>query len=436
MCRINETKTRINKIDLDENGFWQEPSTIKNLYDTIVDNDLNSLTLLARNGFDFNQFDDAQFEDLSETVDTTPLVLAIDCGYTDMVEALIIAGADVNLKVNEREPIYYAMSNDDTEMVKILVQYGANTKELKQAIKQYGEKILYYFNVDLEEINTTSEIIFGKEEYTKLCKAQKKKKKINILDKLYKNILSNNYEAVEKFVKNEEISDLIKYCINFFTDFTEIEFKGSLSQIKMMLTLLNSDYDITKYSCTGHSPYHDLIMSEKINQFALVILSLKMDISSEINYVGNDGFNAIHRAINDCDLFTLCALLTAGGNPNQATQEGKSPYILAFEAKSNSTEMIYVLSKYGVNLREEDIKTINSYSPDAVSKINASLEELDLNKINDIIDIFHKDSWEKILGMDIDTGMQHIKELVYGDDLYEDIFTQDSVVVNMNNIYT
>ncbi|WP_422107437.1 ankyrin repeat domain-containing protein [Winogradskyella sp.] len=61
-----------------------------------------------------------------EIVEVSPLCKAVATGNTELVKTLIEQGADVNAKSNGMAPIHYAAKYNRVEMIKTLITAGAD----------------------------------------------------------------------------------------------------------------------------------------------------------------------------------------------------------------------------------------------------------------------------------------------------------------------
>lgn len=201
---------------------------------------------------------------------------------------------------------------------------------------------------------------------------------------------------------------------------------------KMMIALIQADYDIARADGEGITTYDRLKSLEPANGVALCLLGANADISDEINAIGEDGMNDVHRAIKAGQEQTLSILLASGGDSNIPMSDGTLPIILAMQSKLNMSEMFYVLVKNGANVSGFDIEAIKGLEslgtvidPKTTKYIAAARDGSLSDPAMDVnMKIADKSFWQKITSMSLDQISLIIGRFMSGD---FDISDQDSV---------
>ena len=92
---------------------------LEEIFHAIEDGDFEAVNKAISDGFDFNN---AIFEG------QTPLHMAADLGYKEIVELLLTNGADVNAKANDgKTPLDWAIEKNRTETADLLRKHGGKT---------------------------------------------------------------------------------------------------------------------------------------------------------------------------------------------------------------------------------------------------------------------------------------------------------------------
>ena len=83
---------------------------------------LSMSTVNATNDTSISEVNDVTFS----VIEVSPLCKAVATGNTDLVKTLIDQGADVNAKSNGMGPIHYAAKYNRVEIIKLLITAGAD----------------------------------------------------------------------------------------------------------------------------------------------------------------------------------------------------------------------------------------------------------------------------------------------------------------------
>jgi ankyrin repeat protein len=131
-------------------GFSVLPVFVRgnqDLYDAIAQRDLNRVQALLRQGADPNstwrgfQFLNPRAKDRRRRFDDPPLIRAIQLNHSEIAEALLDKGADVNARDASGTPaLMLAAQQGQTAVVKLLLHRGADV----QATDRYGNTVLRY----------------------------------------------------------------------------------------------------------------------------------------------------------------------------------------------------------------------------------------------------------------------------------------------------
>ncbi len=228
------------------------------------------------------------------------------------------------------------------------------------AVAKHGVNILSQLNVgesfvkDLGIVFSDTEIVkaeYAEQHETSLIVFKAEEEEIDI----GKAFSECDIEIVVQYVKDSSIPEANKYGGNLFSG---AAMQNTPKYTKMMIALIQAGYDIARADGEGITTYDRLKSLEPANGVALCLLGANADISDEINAIGEDGMNDVHRAIQAGQEQTLSILLASGGDPNIPISDGILPIILAMQSKLNMSEMFYVLVKNGADISGFDIEAV------------------------------------------------------------------------------
>jgi ankyrin repeat protein len=357
-----------------------------------------------------------------EFSDCTAAIFAARRGDIEMLLFLARSGADLNLKdALGMSALMYGTQHQDREItigiVKVLISMGADTSQFNNLIKQYGHSILRKLGVKSEFTKEISNLLQSPSEVRLAYSLShdlspithnteennKEKIKLTKARDLFNNL---KLEEISEYVKDSSIPETDKYIINFFV---EAASNPTSENIKKMIILVQSKYDISRANSDGKTAYELLKAFNLPNGIALSLLGSNSDVASEINKIGEDGLNDIHRAIKAGKFQTLLVLLTSGGDPNMPTKNGKLPLSLVMESKLNMSEMFYFLIKNGAKIDDYNLDNIQKLAhydmidPSSVTLMKAAKDgELKCLKLDEMLKKIEKSFWQKITLLDYD----------------------------------
>jgi ankyrin repeat protein len=346
----------------------------------------------------------------------TSVILATQRGHVETLLLLARLGAKLDIKdASGMSAILYAMQHKTkaVKLMKTLVGMGADVSYLKGVIEKWGYNILTKLGVDseltkdfgkmLSDIDTVKLKYASKHDVSKILIISKESKVDYDISEAFKNC---DIDTMIKFVTDSLIPESDKFIPNLFVG---AAMQATPKYTQMMIAMIKAGCDISKADKNKDTAYKLLMGFNKINGTALSLLGANADISSEINKIGQDGLNDIHRAIKLGNLQTLGILLSSGGNPNLATKGGKLPLVLAMESKYNMSEMLYILIKNGAKIKGFDLKYVqklvdnNEIDPDSVKLLKKSKNnELEDYKMDELMRLLDKSFWQKIILLDQD----------------------------------
>lgn len=295
--------------------------------------------------------------DTEDRYSRTPLTLAVECRYTDLVRALIEAGANVNLN----QPLITAIgSNDDSvpdaELVMLLINTGADVdqtdkQDLKTALMQaviFGDadivEILIDYGADVNKKNSSGETALS------IAKHRHSEQIVEIL-------LAN--QATDSFAPIEAISPTLNALLNS-------ERSKKMAKVREMLSA-----DINSRDEQGRTVL--IYAISKVDDF----LGFPCDIFAElvkiqgieINAQDDEGTTALMKAALNRNPSYTQMLLDAGAKVNMENNEGQTA--LGFAVFANHVDVTRLLIAHGTNVNagNNTWKTpiVTAYSPEMLN---------------------------------------------------------------------
>lgn len=230
--------------------------------------------------------------------------LAAACGFTDMVEVLLVAGADINIADKDDlgyTPLIRATKEGKLSMVQFLVEKGA---DLEKGDTREGTPLLHS------------------------CIAAHK----DILDYLISK--GANADAADnrgqtplhylcQYAKQWGEGSMIVKAINSVGNIVESREKTRFAQhTEIFETLLAASVDINRETNYGYTPLH---WAANTNTWQFVKLLIAAD--ADIHHANTNGYTPLHGGA-DTGAFESCArLLDFGADKNVADKYGFTPLI-------------------------------------------------------------------------------------------------------------
>ena len=138
------------------------------------------------------------------------------------------------------------------------------------------------------------------------------------------------------------------------------------------------------------------------------MLGANTDISAQINAIGEDGMNDVHRAIIAGKEQTLSVLLACGGDPNLPMSNGPTPMMLAMKSKVNMAEMFYILVKNGADVSVYNMQAVEDLAEVGVIIDPETVKYLKAARSGNLLDsemeslIIDKSFWQKVPLLDLE----------------------------------
>jgi len=291
-----------------------------------------AIVMFAKAGSDVNQLIVTDEPNMA----LSPLVLAIQAGNVEAVCALIECGANVELLASGMSPILYAIQHKEKalELTQILLYKGANIELLKGAIEKHGVDILKTaLNVSEGAVKELSMLFADQEnvlqDYT-LPFETDGLMPLEIVKEIDLNIQRDfaacDIDKIIAYTQHPNISEHDKYAANLFV---AAGMQNNLEYTKLMMSLIQTGYSINHIDSDGMTSIQRVA---GLNDNNGIILGLLLELDADVNELGNDGFNAVHNAINAGNYVTLDILLAAGGKINLAAKDGTLPMTMVMQS--------------------------------------------------------------------------------------------------------
>lgn len=252
----------------------------------------------------------------------SPAILAAQGGHVETLLVLARLGADLDIKVNGMSAVMFAIQHKtkSVALTKTLIGMGADVSLLKGVVVKHGAKILLKLGVSQKFVGELGNILSNPEEVKSqyalehnvapiiFKDSDSKEKELDVKEgiDISKAFSECDIDAVIKYVQDPSIPEKNKYGANLFVAAAA---QRSIEYTKMMVALIQAGYDISRADGKGIEAYTRLKMLDAASGVALCLLGTNTDISKQINAIGKDGMNDVHRAIIAGKEQTLSVLL-------------------------------------------------------------------------------------------------------------------------------
>ena len=158
----------------------------------------------------------------------------------------------------------------------------------------------------------------------------------------------------------------------------------------------------------GLLAYERLKALDAASGVALCLLGANADISEQINAIGEDGMNDVHRAIIAGKEQTLSVLLACGGDANLPMSDGTLPMTLVMKSKVNMSEMFYILVKNGTDVSSYDMQAVEKLAESGIVIDPETVKYLKAARSDNLFDsemealITDKAFWQKVPLLDLE----------------------------------
>lgn len=389
-----------------------------------------SVVSFARDGADVNML----IESSDRFNGMSPAILAAQGGRVETLLVLARLGADLDIKVNGMSAAMFAIQHKtkSVDLTKTLIGMGADVSLLKGAVVKHGAKVLLQLGVSQENVKELGDIISNPEEVKSqyilehnvspiiFKEPDSKEEEINVKEEIDigKAFSECDIDSVIKYVQDSSIQEGDKYGANLFVAAAA---QRSIEYTKMMVALIQAGYDISRADGEGVEAYTRLKMLNAASGVALCLLGANTDISGQINAIGKDGMNDVHRAIIAGKYQTLSVLLACGGNPNLPMSDGALPVTLVMKSKFNMAEMFYILVKNGVDVSSYDMQAVKKFAstglvidPEVVKYLQAAKSGKLFDSEKEAL-ITDKSFWQKVPLLDLEQVSLLITKFIKGE---------------------
>ncbi|CAH1788726.1 unnamed protein product [Owenia fusiformis] len=298
----------------------------------------------------------------------TPLYVAYQGGYKEIVELLLSKGADINSKNGNGVPLVF--SNPELDMVKFAVSKGADIHQgftggnaVNLAIDSPypgGEELLRYFldegvhaiwvenrqgKLPYESAVFQDEQGFampGEESFVSILDnfllKMARKNNVKFFEKLRDNYIlilnprGADGKSVRDIATENKFSKIVDILDNAKTYFESVD--------KMVASLFNTDTiksAITKdgVNINALNKRGASVLQAAINNKKADIVDFLLEHKADVNATNRKLFTALHHAVSKMDLETVEKLIKRGANLNARNIEGMTPLEIAFTVKQS-----------------------------------------------------------------------------------------------------
>ncbi len=350
----------------------------------------------------------------------TPAILAVQGGHVETLLALARLDADLDIKVNGMSAAMFAIQHKtkSISLTKTLIGMGADVSLLTGAVDKHGVEILSQLGVEqfaeeLGDILTNPEEV--KSQYALehnvapiiFKNVSGKEESLDVVEEIDigKAFTECDIDTVVEYVKDSSILEKDKYGANLFVAAAA---QRSVEYTKMMVALIQAGYDISRADGDGLPAYERLKALDAASGVALCLLGANADISEQINAIGEDGMNDVHRAIIAGKEQTLSVLLACGGDANLPMSDGTLPMTLVMKSKVNMSEMFYILVKNGTDVSSYDMQAVEKFAESGIVIDPETVKYLKAARSDNLFDsemealITDKAFWQKVPLLDLE----------------------------------
>jgi len=311
----------------------------------------------------------------------------------------------------------YAMENSDENIIKYLVENGADMYSyeitaLYQAVLNLNPKLVEYFldkGASIEKAGGTD--VYGNimmaaagskfnnsndkspVDLTLLEKSAENSAKITemLIGKADKNIINDSLDGKTPLIiaVGNSYIDTAKILIENGTNINAVDIEGWSA---LSYAVNNGDIEIAKLLLENKAKIKDellIAIKSPIVESRINMMKLLIDNKANINYTDENGFNPLNIAIESGNMELTKFLITNGANVNSLMQDGVS--LIGYAIAQNNMDLLQILIENGANVNytngdswaDTPLKTASRLGLDNVVRIlltrNADINAVDMN---------------------------------------------------------
>ncbi|MBN2681571.1 MAG: ankyrin repeat domain-containing protein [Bacteroidales bacterium] len=315
-----------------------------------INNNLELIELLVKAGAHINYSEIAENSELIGT----PLLFACKTNANiKTIETLLLLKANPNVRNPElTTPLMFAASNNNNEVAKLLINYGAvlsKTDNLNKTVLDYAnEELKPFIKQGIEEETKLFNVII-KNDNELLDKLIQDIKIINPANSLIIAILENNYYAFEKIFNSAKIKEV-------FASFNSSLLMISIAEGRKEMTniILNHNYDCINAVNT----YFETALKLASKNQDLELVEKLINKGAKIEVFEDKDWSALMPAAQEANFKLLKLLIENEQNPDinyRIRKSNSAPMdLLCFAAESGDTNIVNYLLMKKAELNPED----------------------------------------------------------------------------------
>ncbi len=294
--------SHIRFVGIVENSEMEENS--KALLQAVLDGDESEVMSFVRKGSNIDFRGDRGI---------TPLIGATEKGYIEIVRYLLLCGAHVNARRMDSaySSLMIACQNNNLEMVKLLIQFGADVDQrcdsgftaFDFALNNNNREILMALLISHDELNTSFESIA--DENTKLL-----------------------FYATKYGRKN-----IVRYCVEDLN--VDVNSKGENGETPLIIACKKGYDDIVEYLLTNNAKINEkmdggstALMFACIGGFQDIVRML-VSCDADVNLVDERANSSLILAVDNSHLEMAKMLIEAGSEIDQKNNLEETPLSIA-----------------------------------------------------------------------------------------------------------
>ena len=273
--------------------------------------DVERVKALLNEGVNPNSADD---------IEQTALFFAARSGHTEVVKALLTAGAEVDKPAGrkKRTALFMAAINGHYETAKALIAAGGDINKL-----------------DDDGITPLHYVVSGGRDTGLPVLAETVKKfidefnpDVNVPIPVFENtplhmaLIHGQTEAVKVLLENGANPNAATK-----EGKTPLHYAANYSLLSSVKALLSAGADVNAVDVYGQTPLFDATMNDDVR-----IVKILADAGVDVNKQDKDGYTALHTSVRRKSIASVAGLLNAGADRNIKNNDGLTPMDIAKRA--------------------------------------------------------------------------------------------------------
>lgn len=382
---IEENKPRIVELLIKEgkaNVYGVYTGNIEKypIYCAVKNKNLNMIKIFLNNNFDLKR---------------EPYILsyAIENSDENIIKYLVENGANINYKIfyeneeSKRTILYNAVLSLNLKLVEYFLDKGASIENAGKSdiygnilMAASGSKFNNNKNISAVDLKLLESLSQNSAKIMQM-----------IIDKVDKKLINDSLEGKTPLIiaVGNSYIDTAKILIENGANINAVDIEGWSA---LSYAVNNGDIEIAKLLLENKAKIKDellIAIKSPIVESRINIMKLLIDNKANINYTDENGFNPLNIAIESGDMELTKFLITNGANVNSLMQDGVS--LIGYAIAQNNMDLLQILIENGANVNYTDgdswantpLQTASRLGLDNVVRIlltrNVDINAVDIN---------------------------------------------------------